>query len=895
MNGSAISGAGHLKVAAKGWGTHRSIAAALRAAAPGAVVSIRPGTYTESLVLDRDVTLIAEKGPGTVELRAATGPAVLVTGGTSGLREITVLGSSGRPIAVLARAGRLSLDHCVVGGGRVEATHDAAVTLRATTLREIGKAAVHATGTATVTATDCVVERIDGHGLVFADAARITVRQTQIRGTAGCGLLLTGAATGLAVDCDISGCDEAAVALRGSAGSTLRGCRLHDSRLGVMLERPSRAAATEGDASPAGDTVGEAARWTRMEKCDVFDLRGAGVQVADAALAMTDCQVRDVAAAALLASACAEVSLTGCRLVDTADSGIAVLGAAKVRATASTIARTRGNGVHAVGKATVSLVDCDVSDTSFTAVYLGGHARGELRASRLRDSAEGGVKVADSALLEAQQTRVTGVRLTGVDIDGGDATVRDCVIAQARVGVRVATRHRPLLVDVEVGPTAETGLEVAAGTGVLVRGGEVTGAGGSGVFLGADSEAWLDGLRVHEVTGGGVVVWTGARPLLERLTVSATGKNGIYLHDRAQGRLVDCTISATGFPALHIGANAEPTITGCLVRDTAEDLSLAAGAEPVFSGCRTDNVATTTLPVDGGGRAGAGRHSATGAATAAGDARPGEDELPALLAVLNGLIGLEGVKRDVTAMVDLSRMVRRRLAAGLLAPPVSRHLVFAGNPGTGKTTVAKLYGRILAALGLLQRGHLVEADRAALVGEYVGHTGPRTQAVFRRALGGVLFIDEAYSLVPAGQHGGDFGQEAIATLVKLMEEHRDEVVVIAAGYPQDMGRFIGSNPGLSSRFTRVLSFEDYTSAELVAIVEAQARQHQYQLGPQTGPALLEYFDGVERGEHFGNGRSARQVFQRMTEIQAGRVAALADPDTADLTTLRLEDLPWTAA
>jgi hypothetical protein len=187
--------------------------------------------------------------------------------------------------------------------------------------------------------------------------------------------------------------------------------------------------------------------------------------------------------------------------------------------------------------------------------------------------------------------------------------------------------------------------------------------------------------------------------------------------------------------------------------------------------------------------------------------------------------------------------------------------VFAGNPGTGKTSVARLYSRLLAALGMLGRGHLVEADRAAMVGEYIGHTAPRTQAVVRQALGGVLFIDEAYALVPPG-NTMDFGQEAIATLVKLMEDHRDEVVVIVAGYPQEMDRFIASNPGLASRFTRTLTFDDYGPAELTWIVESQCRQHEYHLTDDARTALHTLFGSMNHGTGFGNGRAARAAVNR---------------------------------
>jgi SpoVK/Ycf46/Vps4 family AAA+-type ATPase len=226
---------------------------------------------------------------------------------------------------------------------------------------------------------------------------------------------------------------------------------------------------------------------------------------------------------------------------------------------------------------------------------------------------------------------------------------------------------------------------------------------------------------------------------------------------------------------------------------------------------------------------------------------------------------------------------------------LSRHLVFAGNPGTGKTTVARLYGQILRSLGMLDTGHLVEVDRGTLVGEYVGHTAPKTQAAFRRALGGVLFIDEAYALVPDGR-GNDFGQEAISTLVKLMEDHRDEVVVIVAGYPDEMERFISANPGLASRFTRTLTFDDYSAEELVQIVVHQANAHQYILDDDTRAALHQYFWAVQRGEGFGNGRFARKVFQEMTERHARRIAdefsaAGGEMTSRQLSALAPADLP----
>ncbi|MER5899813.1 right-handed parallel beta-helix repeat-containing protein [Streptomyces mirabilis] len=263
------------------------------------------------------------------------------------------------------------------------------------------------------------------------------------------------------------------------------------------------------------------------------------------------------------------------------------------------------------------------------------------------------------------------------------------------------------------------------------------------------------------------------------------------------------------------------------------------------------------------------------------------------LARLGDLVGLAAVKRDVTDLVNLLSTARQRAAAGLPVPRISHHLVFTGPPGTGKTTVARLYGKLLVSLGVLPRGQLVEVARADLVGRYVGHTAQLTREVFERALGGVLFIDEAYTLTPTGPSAGsDFGREAVDTLLKLMEDHRDEVVVIVAGYTQEMEHFLSSNPGLSSRFSRRVEFPDYSSDELVTIVRQHATAAGYECGPGTGQVLRKYFETLPRDRSFGNARLARQVLEGMMTRQAGRLSTMAAPGIDDLRLLLAQDVPW---
>lgn len=444
-------------------------------------------------------------------------------------------------------------------------------------------------------------------------------------------------------------------------------------------------------------------------------------------------------------------------------------------------------------------------------------------------------------------------------------------------------------------------VHAGSGTGVLVADEstlKLTDATVSGCSYGViveESDAAVHNTTVTEIDEDAMILRLGAQADLANCTLTECGFRGLYLYQAGRSSITRCEIGNTADAGIVVADQTSPLINDCWIHDCHNHgIVIGRGCGGEITGHRMENTASPTIYLAEGALTTIGdpstRRTGAGASDVTGHEQD-QEQVETLLTDLDNMIGLDSVKSEVRALIDEIQVNEWRRNAGLAVGTVSHHLVFTGAPGTGKTTVSRIYGKLLKALGILPNGQFKEVSRRDLVGQYIGHTAEKTTTAFQEARGGVLFIDEAYTLARSTGTGSDFGQEAIDTLVKLMEDHRDDIAVIVAGYTTEIADFLDTNPGLASRFGKTMEFENYTPEQLVHITSQLATTDDYHLTDETRDALYEWFITIDRNENFGNAREARKLLERMRKAQSTRLRNQHQhPTRTDLTTLTLDDL-----
>ncbi|MCX5243558.1 right-handed parallel beta-helix repeat-containing protein [Streptomyces prunicolor] len=698
--------------------------------------------------------------------------------------------------------------------------------------------------------TDLRIVTRSASGIEVRGGARPTVRRCTVDNPAGIGIAVLDGGGGVFEECEVVSAGQAGVAVRGGGHPRLERCRIHHAS-GVGLSATGENSALEA--------VG----------CEVYETRGSGVQITGRATAhLTDCDVHRTAADGVTLDTDAVLTLADCRIHDIPENAVDLRSRSVLTLTRTTVRQFGRNGLSVWDPGTrVDANQCEIFDSTgdYPAVWVSDGATVVLDSCRVHDVPDALFVLDRGSRADVVDSDISQVRNTAVSVsDGATAQLDDCRIRDAATGAWFRDHGSGGTLNNCTVDATQTGVIVTKGADPTIERCTVDSPAEAGFYVSAGGRGTFQGCRVTGSGGYGFHVIDGCRTTLKKCRTERCARGGYEFADAGPdagpgtGPVVeDCTSDESGLKP--------PTAHETAV-ETASQSTSVLGAIPPQRTAEQDPLIPATDPEK--------------------ESRSSKD----VLGELDALVGLDSVKREVRALTDMIEVGRRRQQAGLKAASVKRHLVFTGSPGTGKTTVARLYGEILASLGVLEKGHLVEVSRVDLVGEHIGSTAIRTQEAFDKARGGVLFIDEAYALSPEDS-GRDFGKEAIDTLVKLMEDHRDAVVVIVAGYTAEMERFLSVNPGVASRFSRTITFSDYNPEELLRIVEQQAEEHEYRLAEGASEGLTKYFTAIPKGAAFGNGRTARQTFEAMVERHASRVAQFEEPSTDDLTLLYADDLP----
>ncbi|MFJ3762656.1 right-handed parallel beta-helix repeat-containing protein [Streptomyces sp. NPDC090080] len=815
-----------LTVDQDGSGEFTTITEAMARARTGAVIRVKPGSYDESFIVRTRMTLVGDGPAGSVVIAPSSGTAVTLAADAVMLSNLVLRGNKDDLPVVDAVRGQIALEGCEVVGAAWTALLS----------REVGSLAMRR----------CRVVNPSGAGVVETGPSGSVLEDCVLEQFGSSAVVVTESGRLLMRECEIRSAAGNGVLANGSSQGRVEGCTFTSTdKPAVALEESTSLSLINVTVqrSAVGIYVASATR-THLEHLHISDTAGQGIVVADGS----------------------DPQLSHCRTV-----------------------RTAGNGLLVTGRSRGTFTDCRFIGSTQAAVFVTESSTPSF-AETVIESADGiGLLVADQSAPQFRDLRLTDTGGIGIAVrKGGNPLVRQLRLHRTQgPGILVSDDGRGSFENCDLEACAGPALRAESGANTSLSDATVKSAKKSGVSLGAGATATLRDVRVTEAKGSGLVVERAGHLAMVRVTVEGSGAHGALVSAGGSATMTQCEFRENVGDGIRLDTNEQVTVLSCACRgNRGAGLRQGHGASHAFvqelisDGNGISDSWNSSDPGDGGAGPAAG--------AGGGEQSSGAGDGP--LAALNELVGLEAVKHQVSTLISLGQLAQRRAQLGIPAPPMSRHLVFAGPPGTGKTTVARLYGSVLAELEMLPSGHIVEVSRSDLVAQVIGGTAIKTTEAFEKAIGGVLFIDEAYTLNSGGKGGADFGQEAIDTLVKLIEDHRDDTVVIVAGYSKEMHDFLSANPGMASRFTRTINFENYSVDDLVTITENMCTSHSYVLDSLARRALGILFSRMHRDATFGNGRAARRVFEEIVDRQSFRLATMPNAGESDLMLIVAEDV-----
>ncbi|MFJ4153105.1 right-handed parallel beta-helix repeat-containing protein [Streptomyces galbus] len=714
---------------------------------------------------------------------------------------------------------------------------------------------------------NCTVIGTGWTAVLARQSGSVAMRHCRVTNAQGAGFVDTAPTASVIEHCVLENLGTSALVLSEEARPFIRDCVIRSARGNGILAN--------------GDARGT------IENCDVSGTEKPAVALeGNSSPRLAGLTVHDVAVGVYVTSD-ARPELENITITSTSGPAFALAEGGDPLVRGCRTERTKGGALLVSDQSRGTFEDCEFVSSTTPVVRVTQHSTPTLSRVVVRgsDGSQAAVQLTDQCAPEIEQLDVLDATGAAISVaSGANPYVRHARITRpSGHGIEVTEDGGGRFDHCSVLEPGGHALYVADGGRIALSDSSLLQGAQAGIAMATDASATVRDCVIEHCTGCGVMVEQGAELHMVRSRIVGVRAHGVRVADGGRAEIGQTEITGCSGDGLRAGGASHVVMTG---GSMSGNKGAGIRQSPLGDGVRVEGtVSSDNGEPDRWGPPEAGEEQTSSRERSARK----KDEGP--LAELEQLIGLDGVKQQVRALVNLNQLTQRRIQLGMPVPSTSRHLIFAGPPGTGKTTVARLYGAILAQLGFLRSGHIVEVSRADLVAQVIGGTAIKTTEAFNRALGGVLFVDEAYTLLSDSKgSGADFGKEAIDTLVKLMEDHRDEVVVVAAGYTAEMQNFLSANAGLASRFTRTIEFANYSVPELVTITESMCEKLQYELAPDTPQALAELYERMPKDATFGNARAARGVFEDMLDRQATRLSAMTDPTERDLRLLLPQDV-----